>query len=81
MWDPIGTYVAAQSDDKTVRIWKTDEWKNPVIVSKPFVDVSTCLYPCLHLCVCVFNSYFCVNVSVKIALRLQVIEAVLEAFY
>ncbi|XP_024637866.1 protein HIRA isoform X2 [Medicago truncatula] len=25
-WDPIGSFIASQSDDKTVIIWKTSDW-------------------------------------------------------
>lgn len=25
-WDPIGTFIASQSDDKTVIIWRTSDW-------------------------------------------------------
>lgn len=25
-WDPIGSFIASQSDDKTVIIWKTRDW-------------------------------------------------------
>ncbi|KAL1412113.1 HIR complex subunit [Vanrija albida] len=35
-WDPVGNYLATQSDDKTVRIWNTDDWKEVQVVRKPF---------------------------------------------
>ena len=25
-WDPIGSFIASQSDDKTVIIWRTSDW-------------------------------------------------------
>jgi protein HIRA/HIR1 len=33
-----GKYVASQSDDKTVRIWKTADWKQETVVSEPFEE-------------------------------------------
>ena len=38
-WDPIGKYIASQSDDKTVRVWKTADWKQESVVSEPFEEV------------------------------------------
>lgn len=35
-WDPVGNFLATQSDDKTVRIWDTDTWRCVETVSKPF---------------------------------------------
>lgn len=35
-WDPVGNYLATQSDDKTVKIWDTDTWQCIETVSKPF---------------------------------------------
>ncbi|KLT43237.1 WD40 repeat-like protein [Cutaneotrichosporon oleaginosum] len=35
-WDPVGNFLATQSDDKTVRIWNTDTWQCVEKVSKPF---------------------------------------------
>ena len=36
----IGKYIASQSDDKTVRVWKTSDWKEETVVSEPFDEVS-----------------------------------------
>ncbi|BEI86202.1 hypothetical protein CcaverHIS002_0604890 [Cutaneotrichosporon cavernicola] len=35
-WDPVGNFLATQSDDKSVRIWNTDNWQCVEKVSKPF---------------------------------------------
>lgn len=35
-WDPVGEYLATQSDDKTVKIWRSTDWGLEVTVSKPF---------------------------------------------
>ena len=34
-----GKYVASQSDDKSVRIWKTSDWKEETVVTEPFEEV------------------------------------------
>ena len=39
-WDPVGKYLASQSDDKTVRIWRTTDWREESCVSEPFKEVS-----------------------------------------
>jgi len=38
-WDPIGKYLASQSDDRTVRVWRTYNWKSETVVSEPFKEV------------------------------------------
>jgi len=38
-WDPIGKYVATQSEDKTLRIWRTSDWTTEHIVKEPFNEV------------------------------------------
>jgi len=38
-WDPIGKYLASQSDDRTVRVWRTYDWKAETVVSEPFKEV------------------------------------------
>ena len=35
-WDPVGSYLASQSDDKSVIIWKTSDWKQDHACLKPF---------------------------------------------
>ncbi|KAJ1731048.1 HIR complex subunit [Coemansia biformis] len=37
-FDPAGKYLATQSDDKTLRIWRTSDWQLQATVSKPFQD-------------------------------------------
>lgn len=39
-WDPVGKYLASQSDDKSLRIWRTVDWQEETIVEKPFKKVS-----------------------------------------
>ncbi len=36
VFDPVGKYLASQSDDKTLRIWKTSDWSQDTIIEKPF---------------------------------------------
>ena len=35
-WDPAGEFLATQSDDRTVRIWRTVDWGLEATVDKPF---------------------------------------------
>ncbi|KAK8853078.1 hypothetical protein IAR55_003779 [Kwoniella newhampshirensis] len=35
-WDPVGNFLATQSDDKTVKVWNTEDWTCVQSVSKPF---------------------------------------------
>lgn len=35
-WDPVGQFLATQSDDKTVKIWSTEDWSLVASLSKPF---------------------------------------------
>ncbi|KAJ2357658.1 HIR complex subunit [Coemansia sp. RSA 2618] len=37
-FDPAGKYVATQSDDKTLRVWRTSDWALHATVSAPFQD-------------------------------------------
>ena len=39
-WDPVGKYLASQSDDKTLRVWRTSDWQQESAVSEPFADCS-----------------------------------------
>jgi len=36
VFDPVGKYLASQSDDKTLRIWKTSDWSQDAVIEKPF---------------------------------------------
>ncbi|WVR00330.1 hypothetical protein IAU59_007473 [Kwoniella sp. CBS 9459] len=35
-WDPVGNFLATQSDDKTVKVWNAEDWSLVQSVSKPF---------------------------------------------
>jgi len=35
-WDPIGKYLATQSDDNSVRIWRVENWEQIREISAPF---------------------------------------------
>lgn len=37
-WDPVGEFLATQSDDRTVKIWRTTDWGLEAEVRKPFED-------------------------------------------
>ena len=37
-WDPIGKYVATQSDDKTLIVWRTSDWLQEKTISEPFKE-------------------------------------------
>jgi len=37
-WDPIGKYLSSQSDDKSLRIWRTSDWQTDTVVTTPFKD-------------------------------------------
>ena len=36
----MGKYIASQSDDKSLRIWRTCDWMQQELVKDPFVDCS-----------------------------------------
>lgn len=37
-WDPVGEFLATQSDDRSVKIWRTSDWSLEAEVTKPFED-------------------------------------------
>jgi len=37
-FDPVGKYLASQSDDKTLRIWKTSDWSLEAVIDEPFQE-------------------------------------------
>lgn len=39
-WDPIGKYLATQSDDKTLIVWRTSDWQKESAVTKPFSEAN-----------------------------------------
>lgn len=41
VWDPRGQYLATQSDDKTVKVWKTSDWSCAKVIQDPFVNSPT----------------------------------------
>jgi protein HIRA/HIR1 len=47
-WDPVGKYVASQSDDKTLRIWRTADWQQDAIISEPFEEVCLVQHSLFH---------------------------------
>jgi protein HIRA/HIR1 len=59
-WDPVGKYVASQSDDKTLRIWRTADWQQDAVISEPFEEVCHVI----HL----FSEHFSRKGTVKLEL-------------
>lgn len=39
-WDPIGKYMASQSDDKFLNVWRTSDWQLETQISEPFEECS-----------------------------------------
>ncbi|XP_052798672.1 protein HIRA-like isoform X2 [Mya arenaria] len=37
-WDPVGKYLASQSDDRSLRVWRTRDWQQEAIVTEPFKE-------------------------------------------
>ncbi|KAL3320424.1 hypothetical protein Ciccas_000905 [Cichlidogyrus casuarinus] len=35
-WDPVGRFLASQSDDKTLRVWRVSDWTEEAKISQPF---------------------------------------------
>lgn len=35
-FDPIGTYLASQSDDKSVIIWRVEDWTQLARITEPY---------------------------------------------
>lgn len=35
-WDPVGKYLASQSEDRTLRVWRTVDWKEEQVIKEPF---------------------------------------------
>jgi protein HIRA/HIR1 len=38
VFDPVGKYLASQSDDKTLRVWRTSDWTQETLIEKPFAE-------------------------------------------
>ena len=48
IFDPVGKYLATQSDDRTLRIWRCSDWQEETCVTKPFAECGAtthCLRP------------------------------------
>lgn len=37
-WDPVGKFLASQSDDRSVKIWKTTDWVCSSTIKEPFEE-------------------------------------------
>lgn len=37
-WDPVGKFLASQSDDRSVKIWKTSDWTIQNTITEPFEE-------------------------------------------
>ncbi|KAJ2907603.1 HIR complex subunit, partial [Coemansia aciculifera] len=37
-FDPCGKFLASQSDDRTLRVWRTSDWTQHAVVRQPFED-------------------------------------------
>lgn len=35
-WDPMGRFIATQSDDKSLIVWRTSDWTVEIEIRKPF---------------------------------------------
>ena len=38
-WDPVGSYLASQSTDNTVRVWNTVDWKEETKIEGPDFEI------------------------------------------
>jgi len=36
-WDPVGTYLASQGDDKSVHVWRCEDWSRVAVIRQPFL--------------------------------------------
>lgn len=50
----VGKYLASQSDDKSLRIWKTVDWTQEAVVTEPFEECGGKFQSTL-LCFCIIN--------------------------
>lgn len=38
VWDPVGKYLASQSDDRSVKVWRTGDWVCESTITDPFEE-------------------------------------------
>lgn len=38
MLSQVGKYLASQSDDKSLRVWKTADWAPETVITEPFEE-------------------------------------------
>ena len=38
VFDPVGKYLASQSDDRSLRVWRTSDWREEAAVTAPFEE-------------------------------------------
>lgn len=43
-WDPVGKYLASQADDKSLRVWRTFDWRLEATFTEPFAEVIKCIF-------------------------------------
>lgn len=44
----VGKYLASQSDDKSLRVWKTADWAQEVIITEPFEECGGIVLLIIH---------------------------------
>ena len=49
-WDPVGKYLASQSDDRTIRIWSRSNWTCTKVIDKPFQEVKNIFFKSMAIC-------------------------------
>lgn len=37
-WDPVGKFIASQSDDRTLKIWRTSDFTCEATIKEPFEE-------------------------------------------
>lgn len=40
----VGKYLASQSDDKSLRVWKTADWAQETVITEPFEECGGKVY-------------------------------------
>lgn len=38
VFDPVGKYLASQSDDRSLRVWRLSDWKQETVIKEPFKE-------------------------------------------